>query len=141
MSELLKDPNLFQEYRSDIETKLKIAVSNHESIALYGYNQLKQCVQNFNEDMSCDNYENTEVTKDIAKAYIKLAHFIRIQEKDDLQKQFISFVLRAMKMNSLEAIQLFPCVLMLSKLGRECKDIFIEEVHFFQMVNVLIICL
>lgn len=105
-------------------------INSPEDIGMYGYNNLKNCVKIFNEEMDCDKFDNGYTIAEIAKAYVKLAHFIRSKNDENLQGEFITFVLRAMKMNSLEGIQLFPCVLMQIKLGNEYKKIFIHEVTY-----------
>lgn len=136
ISGILSDKQLFDEYQMKIKKYLGFAVNNAKDILMHSYKQLDKCLLNLCENMESENYDNMENQKEIAKAYVKLVHFIRSQNDENLQDDFILFVLKAMKLDSSEGRQLFPCVLMQNKLGSECKDIFIKEVNRYFLVTV-----
>ncbi|XP_066255512.1 DNA-dependent protein kinase catalytic subunit-like [Euwallacea similis] len=66
-----------------------------------------------------------EVIKEQASALVKLAYFV--QEKPDQEKDFVIFVLRAMRLGSKEARQLFPCILLKNFVEEEGQQDFIAE--------------
>lgn len=129
ISEILSDPNLFTEYETKISNMVQNPIKSCDDITFFAYNQLKKYILSQNEDMDSDNKDYVSKLQGISDAYVKLAYFIRNKNDDNLQGEFITFVLRSMKMDSMEGVQLFPCVLMQNKLGNECRQIFIEEVR------------
>ncbi|KAG5877906.1 hypothetical protein JTB14_011622 [Gonioctena quinquepunctata] len=122
-----KNPDLFEDNKKYLEKTLKKQVTSPSDIENCAMELLKNSISKIDEDMDCDNFENRTKHKEMAGAYVKLANFIRDRGDDNMQGDFISFVLRAMKMNSSEARQLFPCTLMQSGLGSTYKEIFLEE--------------
>lgn len=129
ISKILTNEDSFIEHQMKVQNNLKFQINEPADIAVYAYNNLKRSVKSFDENIDCE-HQNMENHKEFAKTYVKLAHFIRDKNEENHQSDFIIFVLRAMKMDSLEGRQLFPCVLMQSMLGSNCKNIFIEEVTF-----------
>ncbi|XP_066140487.1 DNA-dependent protein kinase catalytic subunit-like [Euwallacea fornicatus] len=77
--------------------------------------------------MDLDN-TTQEVIKEQAKALVKLAYFV--QEKSDQEKNFVVFVLRAMRLGSKEARQLFPCILLKNSVEEEAHQDFIAETQY-----------
>lgn len=71
----------------------------------------------------CEELMNAKQIQKIGEAYLKLANFVKSQLNE---KDFMIYILRAMKMNSVEAKQLFPCVLQDCDLFKY-KDEFINE--------------
>lgn len=128
ISEILMNQELFNKHHNKINVIMGIPITKSEDIGLNSYKKIKTYMENISESMVDDNFENIEYYKQLGKAYVKLAHFLRTKNMENVQGEFITFVLRSMKMNSVEGRQLFPCVLMQSKLGTECKAIFMEEV-------------
>ena len=64
-------------------------------------------------------------TNELTKALVKLAYFV--QEVQDHEQDFILYVLRAMKLSSKEARQLFPCILLKNSLENDMVDFFVKE--------------
>ncbi|KAL3276778.1 hypothetical protein HHI36_012145 [Cryptolaemus montrouzieri] len=64
--------------------------------------------------------------KHIADAYVKLAYYYSEKESIDVDNLNM-LVLRAMRLGSREARQLFPCLLQQESLGSAHKTVFIEE--------------
>ncbi|KAJ8958551.1 hypothetical protein NQ314_006390 [Rhamnusium bicolor] len=130
---LLNSQDLFIEYQTKLTQKFKKEINSPEEIGIYASRVLKSAVESIADDnMDCDNSGIDSKCKDIAKAFVKLAYFTRDQNNDELQGDFILYVLRAMKLNSLEAKQLFPCILMQSRLGSDYSRLFIIEVNLKQ---------
>ncbi|XP_023014378.2 DNA-dependent protein kinase catalytic subunit [Leptinotarsa decemlineata] len=123
----VKNPELFIEYKEHLAEKLQNKISSPSDIELCARQLLRRAIDGIDEDMECDNSKNEDKQKEISGAYVKLANFIRDRDDEALQGDFILFVLRAMRMNSSEGRQLFPCVLMQSKLGSEHKAMFLKE--------------
>ncbi|XP_030758783.1 DNA-dependent protein kinase catalytic subunit-like [Sitophilus oryzae] len=69
-------------------------------------------------------WNNTELEQ-VRKALVKLAYFV--QNKDDQEYDFALYVLRAMRLGSKEARQLFPCILLKDSLADNLSDVFIKE--------------
>lgn len=65
------------------------------------------------------------VIKERTKALVKLAYFA--QNRPEWQKDFLLCVLRAMKLGSKEAKQLFPCILLLDSLHEDLCNVFKSE--------------
>ncbi|XP_050298315.1 DNA-dependent protein kinase catalytic subunit-like isoform X2 [Anthonomus grandis grandis] len=74
-----------------------------------------------------DNGETygVEILKEKINALVKLAYFV--QNSEDQEADFALFVLKAMKLGSREARQLFPCILMKDSLENELRELFLRE--------------
>lgn len=124
--------DLLTEFREKLAAFTDGIKNSASDIEKHAFNVLKSAVENCNTDSmdtDSDNFETIKKFKNISDAYIKLAHFIRGKGDESLQGDFILFVLRAMRLNSSEARQLFPCILMQNDLSGIYKDTFITEVR------------
>lgn len=117
------NPELFEKCKSDMPELLQITCA--EDIALYAADKLKCFLYNSNLEESINSDENVEERKTVANAYVELAYFF--QEKNCFSN-FLLFVLKAIKFNSDEGKQLFPCILMEEEFSQEDKELFIAEV-------------
>ncbi|KAJ8918257.1 hypothetical protein NQ315_014127 [Exocentrus adspersus] len=125
---LATDQTLLLKFQDNLKKSFGILVNKPEDIDAYALNKLQLAVKDLGtENMdSDDNYASSQL-KYIASAFVKLAYFIKDKNDENLQRDFILYVLRAMKLNSLEAKQLFPCILIQSRLGSDYAQLFIDE--------------
>jgi DNA-dependent protein kinase catalytic subunit len=140
ISSLLKlNDEIFQNRKSDLKNLTETSsISSPEEIALFAANKLKLYLRSFDEKLDHemeteDGNQNAEKCAKVANAYVELAYFARKQEHYD---DFTLFVLRAMKYNSSEGRQLFPCVLMETEFSEHQKTRFIEETEKNTCVDV-----
>jgi hypothetical protein len=143
ISSLLKlNDEIFQNRKSDLKNLTETSsISSPEEIALFAANKLKLYLRSFDEKLDHemeteDGNQNAEKCAKVANAYVELAYFARKQEHYD---DFTLFVLRAMKYNSSEGRQLFPCVLMETEFSEHQKTRFIEEVSILGFGSLIII--
>lgn len=126
------NPNLLINNKTAIG-KIVPNITSPDSIVIHGAEKLKSaigiCEQYFKDAMAIDNVKSIKEHKLIAKAYILLAYF----SKDKSFQDFLLSVLRAMKFNSTEARQLFPCILMQHDWTDVNKHSFVAEVDFLSI--------
>ncbi|CAG9832446.1 unnamed protein product [Diabrotica balteata] len=130
MSELMSSNTNLLTFSEQISSVLGISVNTIADIETYAWNTLKCSVEKCNTeemDSDVDRNDSSDKFKRIADTYIKLAHFIRNKNDSSLEGEFMLFVLRAMKLNSSEARQLFPCILMVKNLATAHKELFLKE--------------
>lgn len=132
ISSLFRGENqLFLDKKPLLESFIKDStISSEEQIELYGANKLKSFLFSFENDL-----ENEMVSEKLAvpnyqilaDAYIQLAYFAKRKGRSHFS-DFMLFVLRAMKFNSSEGKQLFPCIIMEEAFTEDETKQFIEEV-------------
>ncbi|VEN60084.1 unnamed protein product [Callosobruchus maculatus] len=123
---LSSESQLFDRHLEILNTKFNASFSKPEDVSLYGFQRLKSVVETVStmdvmrtDEADVDKHENC-----VAKAYMTLAYYIR--EDATCEQDLIRFVLKAMKLNSVEARQFFPCILMIDKLGTDYRDVFVQ---------------
>ena len=79
--------------------------------------------------METDTSQSNREYDTVANAYVQLAYFAK-KQGESYFSDFMLCVLRAMKFNSSEGRQLFPCIIMEKEFEDEDKEQFIEEVSF-----------
>lgn len=120
--------NLFIKHKSALEQNVSnFPINNSVDLRLYGVEKLcnvvEACLRPLNE--SQDVY--TSLKENVIKAYIKMAYFAQ-KSGTNSEELCICSVLRAMKLGSMEGIQLFPYVLNMQNLGTIHKEFFMSEV-------------
>lgn len=134
---LANNQALLTQFQEELITRFGTEISTSEDINTYVSNKLRLAIENTEvaDDMDCDNNSvgTSSQIKYIANAFIKLAYFTKDKNDDKLQGDFILYVLRAMKLNSLEAKQLFPCILIQNRLATDYTQLFIDEVSQYKL--------
>ena len=74
---------------------------------------------------------SADISDLVGKGYTKLAYWAQMRGPEHSQN-FINFVLNGMHYGSTEAHRLFPCLMNISKLGTDHKDIFLREVSLWK---------
>nr|CAH7756351.1 unnamed protein product [Callosobruchus chinensis] len=123
---LSSESQLFDRHLEMLNTKFSASFAKPDDVSFYGFQRLKSVVETVGT-MDVMRTDDTDVDKHegcIAKAYMTLAYYIR--EDPTCEKDLIKFVLKAMKLNSVEARQFFPCILMIDKLGTDYRDVFVD---------------
>ncbi|XP_008199943.2 DNA-dependent protein kinase catalytic subunit [Tribolium castaneum] len=119
---LSQNEDLLQNRQSDLMTLTEVTQSvSSKDVAFFAANKLKSFLHNYNTSDVC-----TDAYIQYADAYVQLAYFAKNQGKKYF-KDFMLFVLRAMKFNSKEGKQLFPCVLMEQEFSLEEQQLFLTE--------------
>ncbi|KAJ3665343.1 hypothetical protein Zmor_000841 [Zophobas morio] len=105
-------------------------ISSIEDSALFGAKKLKEFLPSYENEidntMETDTNQSNREYDTLANAYVQLAYFAK-KHGESYFSDFMLFVLRAMKFNSSEGRQLFPCIIMEKEFKEEDKKQFIEE--------------
>ncbi|XP_056648968.1 DNA-dependent protein kinase catalytic subunit-like isoform X1 [Diorhabda sublineata] len=128
-TEILNASNeLFQNFQEQLSITLNGRIDSVADIENYGWSIFKKTVENCTDE-TMDREEFTADTYDaaVSKAYTKLAQYVIDKNCSERNVDLILFVLRAMRMNSVEARRMFPCLLMLDDLGGEYRNVFTVE--------------
>lgn len=117
-------------FKEVLTSKFGTQISSPGDINTYASNKLRLAIDDIGmtDSMDCDSSSASSNVKYIANALVKLAYFTKDRNDESLQGDFILYVLRAMKLNSLEAKQLFPCILIQNRLGSDYTQLFTDEV-------------
>ncbi|KAJ3652171.1 hypothetical protein Zmor_018159 [Zophobas morio] len=106
------------------------SISSVEDPALFGAEMLKQFLPFYETEienaMETDTSQSNREYDTVAHAYVQLAYFAK-KQGESYFSDFMLCVLRAMKFNSSEGRQLFPCIIMEKEFEDEDKEQFIEE--------------
>ncbi|CAH1962380.1 unnamed protein product [Acanthoscelides obtectus] len=121
-NELSSNVELFTRHLETLNIKFKTSFEKPQDVLLYGFQCLKSVVEKV--DIVSDSVDVDKYEKCVAKAYMVLAYYAR--ENTSREKELIQFVLEAMKLNSVEARQFFPCILMIDALGAVYRDDFVN---------------
>lgn len=124
----LSDQNVLREKQSELQTLLGINCTiNISSLNTFGAEILMQTLNACEKEIK--NFMHTdglEVSRHMANTYMKLVYYAKSMG-EQLDNEFIRYILRAMKLDSLQGRQLFPCLLS-KDIGGVHKDLFIQEV-------------
>lgn len=130
MQEILNtNPDLWNEMRVVLQTTAKQGYDlNRNSCHELGYlslrDSLTKCESEINNLM---HNENLSIYNHMSNAYMKLVYYAK-KRGNSFDKYYIVNMLRAMKLNSSQAHQLFPCLLN-KDIGGVHKDLFTKEVR------------
>lgn len=130
MQELLNtNPDLWNDMRVVLQTTTIQGYNlNRNSIHELGYLRLRdslaKCESEINNLM---HHENLSIYSHMSNAYMKLVYYAK-KRGNAFDKYYIVNMLRAMKLNSSQAHQLFPCLLN-KDIGGVYKDQFTKEVR------------
>lgn len=123
----LQQDSLLSENREALQGLVgSYEISNAHDVCNFGVQTyvkaLDYCGNEINNLMVKDNLNVYSI---LADSYVKLAYYV--QKQKELNPNFILYVLRGMKYGSVEAKQLFPCLLNID-IGVAHKDLFLKEV-------------
>ncbi|XP_044259527.1 DNA-dependent protein kinase catalytic subunit-like [Tribolium madens] len=115
---LTENEELLRNQQSNLMSLIETTrIVSAEDVAFYAANKLKSFLHNCKSSEDC---------MAVADAYVQLAYFAKKQGRMYF-RDFMLFTLRAMKFNSKEGKQLFPCVLMEQEFSPEEQQQFVAE--------------
>lgn len=113
-------------------------VDSADDIFLHGAKKLETYIEtyvnDFNSRMNVDGSDFSDDCTLISNAYVQLAYFAKNQGPK-MSSDFMIYVFRAMKFNSAEGRQLFPCILMEKDFTEENTKRFVEEVELLMLIQ------
>lgn len=125
---LTSNKNLLAKYKPTLEEKVShSATGDAVNLRLYGMEKLRHVVEECLSRTNDLRATYTSLQENVIKAYIKMAYFAQ-KGGASFEELCICSILRAMKLGSVDGIQLFPCVLSMQNLGTVHKELFILEV-------------
>lgn len=109
-----------------IQSLISVEGSYPNNLLNYSEDNLKAAI-NLGEKYSSQS-QNKKLLNGLTKAYLSFVAFAQQQVDELYAEDIVRCVLRAMKIGSKEARQLFPCLLELENLETSLLKIFQEEV-------------
>lgn len=137
-SVLSENASLLAEKEEGILSLLgEASIDSAEGVSFHGAKKLRKYIETYengiNSRMDVDGGDWSDDCTLIANAYAQLAYFAKNQGPK-LSSDFMIYVFRAMKFNSAEGRQLFPCILMGRDFTDEDTKRFVEEVELLLFV-------
>lgn len=122
---------LFAQYKTQFERLSDYKLQSLDHLQRYGIISLQNSVNFCNGKLDDLPKSDAEIlSSNISEAYLSLAVFAQ-NRGIGFEKHFICSVMKAMKLGSLPAVHLFPCLLDVDGLENEYKEVFVSEVIWF----------
>lgn len=114
-------------HQKDIETLISSKVDCVVDLDNYSINKLRKAIDL--GEASLENSTNMKVHNNLIETYMKFIVFVQNQDDEMYHEDIVKYVLKAMKLGSRHARQLFPCLLDLPNLSNELMELFKTEVR------------